>query len=61
MSVGNIVDEPSIHAASIVRRGGDAREFPGDVDGHGVVPEEESDKGVLNDVTWIIFLCRGRG
>ena len=49
MSVDYIVDEPSIHA-SIVGRGSDARELPGDVDGHGVVPEEETDESVLNDV-----------
>ena len=30
------------------------RELPGDVDSHGVVPEEESNKGVLNDVALIV-------
>ena len=32
------------------------RELPGDIDSHGVVPEEESNEGVLDDVAWII-LC----
>ena len=56
MSVENIVDEASIRV-SIVRRGSDMRKLPGDVDGHGVVPEEETNKGVLNDVAWIILYC----